>query len=112
MNKHLSAPEFAPPQVTTGPITGSRKIYSQPDAAPELRVPLREIVLAESAGEPPVRVYDTSGIYTDQAVAIDVTTGLERLRDPWVRERGGVESYAGRQVKPEDNGHAGERLAR
>jgi phosphomethylpyrimidine synthase len=112
MNKHISAPEFAPPKVTTGPITGSQKIYSQPDAAPDLQVPLREIVLSEGAGEPSVRVYDTSGVYTDPAVAIDVTTGLERLRDPWVRERGGVEAYAGRQVKPEDNGNAGERLAR
>ncbi len=112
MNKHISEPEFATPKVTTGPITGSRKIYSSPGAAPGLGVPLREIPLAESAAEPPVRVYDTSGIYTDPAVAIDVTKGLARTRAAWVRERGGVETYAGREVKPEDNGNAGERLAR
>ena len=42
MNKPLSDSELATPKVTTGPIAGSRKIYSAPDAAPDLRVPLRE----------------------------------------------------------------------
>ena len=90
MNKHIAAPQFEAPKVTTGPITGSRKVYSTPEAAPDLRVPLREIALADSAGEPPVRVYDTGGVYTDPSATIDVLRGLARMRETWVRERGGV----------------------
>ena len=76
MNKPLSETDLATPKVTTGPISGSRKIYARPDAAPELKVPLREIALDASSGEPPVPVYDPSGPYTDPDVAIDVESGL------------------------------------
>jgi phosphomethylpyrimidine synthase len=113
MNKHvvdLAAP--AAPKVTTGALPASRKIYATPDGAPGLRVPLREIVLSEASGEAPLPLYDTSGPYTDPAVRIEVTQGLERTREAWVRERGGVEAYEGRAVRPEDNGNAGTRLAR
>ena len=48
MNKHLAESDLATPKVTTGPIAGSRKIYATPDAAPDLKVPLREIVLDAS----------------------------------------------------------------
>ena len=65
MNKPLAESDLATPKVTTGPIAGSRKIYARPDAAPELKVPLREIVLDASSGEPPLPVYDPSGPYTD-----------------------------------------------
>ncbi len=93
------------PEITTGPLPASRKIYVTPDAAPDLRVPLREIMLSEGAGEPNLSVYDTSGPYTDNTIAIDVNKGLPRARQAWVRERGGVEEYEGRNVKPEDNGN-------
>src|SRR5271155_1295019 len=113
MNKPLSDSELATPKVTTGPIAGSRKIYSAPDAAPDLRVPLREIALAEGSGEEPVRVYDPSGVYTDNDAAIDVEKGLKRARIEWVRERGGVKDYDGRPIKPVDNGNvSGKHLAR
>jgi phosphomethylpyrimidine synthase len=113
MNKPLSESELATPTVTTGPIAGSRKVYSAPEAAPELRVPLREITLSEGSGEEPVRVYDPSGVYTDDDVAIDVETGLKRARVEWVKERGGVEEYDGRPIKPVDNGNVtGKHLAR
>src|ERR1700736_2088922 len=113
MNKPLSDSDLATPKVTTGPIAGSRKIFSVPDAAPDLRVPLREIPLTEGSGEEPVRVYDPSGPYTDNDVAIDVETGLKRARIAWVKERGGVEEYDGRPIKPVDNGNAsGKHLAR
>ena len=49
MNKPVTAQDLITPKVTTGPLVGSRKIYSNPEAAPELRVPLREIVLSEGA---------------------------------------------------------------
>jgi phosphomethylpyrimidine synthase len=105
--------DISVPKVTTGPIAGSRKIYASPDEAPDLRVPVREIVLTETAAEPPVPVYDPSGPYTDPSVAIDVEKGLPRTRTAWVRERGGVEDYEGRNLKPEDNGGVGDKhLAR
>ena len=46
-------------------------------------------------------------------VIIDVEKGLDRTRRDWILERGGVEEYEGRNVKPEDNGGAsGKHLAR
>ncbi|WP_296579600.1 phosphomethylpyrimidine synthase ThiC [Phreatobacter sp.] len=98
--------------VTTGPLPASTKIFAVPEAAPDLRVPLREIQLQAGAGEPNVVVYDTSGPYTDPTVVIDVEKGLSRIRAAWVTERGGVEAYEGREIRPEDNGHAGKHLAR
>ena len=109
MNEHAKAKKFqsVPKSVTTGPIAGSHKIYAAPKSHPEMRVPLREIILSEGAGEPNLPVYDTSGPYTDPAVTIDVNAGLARPRIAWVKERGGVEEYQGRDVKPEDNGNVG-----
>ncbi len=113
MNKHLAESDLATPKVTTGPIAGSRKIYARPEAAPELKVPLREIALDASSGEPPVPVYDPSGPYTDPDAVLDVEKGLPRARLDWVRERGGVEEYQGRPIKPVDNGNvSGKHLAR
>ena len=113
MNKHISESDLATPKVTTGPLAASRKIYAKPDAAPDLRVPLREIVLSEGANEPTLPVYDTTGPYTDNDVAIDVEKGLKRTRIEWVKERGGVEEYDGRPIKPVDNGNVtGKHLAR
>ena len=100
-----SNPDTTIPAVTTGPLPSSRKIFARPDAAPDLKVPLREIILSEGAGEPILPVYDTSGPYTDPDVTIDVNAGLPRNRLAWVRERGGVEEYEGRAIKPVDNGN-------
>src|SRR4051795_997970 len=113
MNKPVSPADLVTPKVTTGPIVGSRKIYTTPEAASDLRVPFREIALDPSAKEPPVRVYDSSGMYTDDNAGIDVEQGLKRTRVEWVRERGGVEEYQGRPIKPVDNGNvSGKHLAR
>ena len=113
MNKPLPPSEFVAPKVTTGPLPASRKVHVSPDAAPELRVAQREIVLSEASGEPPLPLYDTSGPYTDDNVAIDVEAGLKPMRAAWVRERGGVEEYEGRALQPVDNGNAtGKHLAR
>src|ERR1700728_160984 len=102
-----SNPDTTLPAVTTGPLPASRKIFVTPDEAPDVRVPIREIILSEGAGEPNLPVYDTSGPYTDPAVTIDVNAGLARPRIAWVRERGGVEEYQGRDIKPEDTGNVG-----
>ena len=113
MNKPVNQAEFKTPEVTTGPLPASTKTYTNPKADPSLRVPHRSIALHPSANEPPVPVYDTSGPYSDPSVTIDVEKGLERHRTAWVKERGGVEEYTGREVKPEDNGGAtGRFLAR
>ncbi len=125
MNLHDK--KITAPEVTTGPLPGSRKIYSWPDGHDDVRVPFREIVLSENApasngdaaGQPPssseavgqkktFQVYDTAGPYSDPDADIDVMTGLEPVRAGWIAERGGVEAYEGRAVKPEDNGNVGE----
>ncbi|WP_298090240.1 phosphomethylpyrimidine synthase ThiC [uncultured Sphingomonas sp.] len=88
--------------VTTGPIRGSKKIHVGP-----LNVAMREIHLDPSSGEPPLRVYDTSGPYTDPDARIDIMAGLPQLRRDWIEARGDVESYDAREIRPEDNGQLG-----
>jgi phosphomethylpyrimidine synthase len=65
----------------------SRKVYIEGPHG--VRVPMREIVL--SGGEPPLRVYDTSG-----PAGVDVRAGLPPLRRPWIDARGDVERVGGR----------------
>ncbi len=99
-----------PSTVTTGPIQGSRKIYTSPEGRPDIRVPFREIALDPSAREEPFRAYDTSGPYTDLGVHIDLEAGLPALRQEWV-DRRGFAAIEARQIRPEDNGGAeGDRL--
>ncbi|WP_338663737.1 phosphomethylpyrimidine synthase ThiC [Pararoseomonas sp. SCSIO 73927] len=103
---------FTPiPSVTTGPLPASRKVHIPGTLHPHIRVPLREIAVHPSAGEPPVAVYDSSGPYTDAAAVIDIARGLPRARAAWVEARGDTEAVPGRDVRPEDNGFAtGDRL--
>ncbi|HKX10894.1 MAG TPA: phosphomethylpyrimidine synthase ThiC, partial [Stellaceae bacterium] len=84
-----------PLSVSTGSLPASRKIYAPGERHPDLRVPLREIAVSPTSKEPPVRVYDTSGPYTDPAVSIDIASGLPPTRDAWIRARGDVEEVAG-----------------
>src|SRR5581483_5595577 len=113
MNKITRAQDLLVPKVTTGPISASSKVYSSPEGHPDVRVPFREIALSKESGEGAFRVYDPSGPYTDAQATIDVEKGLPRIREAWVRERGGVEAYSGRDIKPEDNGNVtGKHLAR
>ena len=92
--------------VTTGPLEGSRRSYVAGARLGEVRVPFRDVDLHPSANEPPVRLYDTSGPYTDPDAAIDIDAGLPRIREAWIEARGDTELYDGRSVKPEDNGFA------
>ncbi len=92
------------PSVSQGPLPASRKVYHTGSIHPFIRVPMREIALHPSANEAPVVVYDTSGPYSDPEARIDIEKGLQRPRTEWVTARGDVESYAGRRIKPEDNG--------
>jgi phosphomethylpyrimidine synthase len=70
------------PAVTTGPITGSRKVYRV--LGDGLRVPVRRVELTN--GEH-IDLYDTSGPYTDPEATIDVHRGLPGLREPWIAAR-------------------------
>src|SRR3546814_5859561 len=74
MNIQTPKPELT--DITTGPLPASTKTFTTPEGFPELRVPFREIALHESAKEPPVRVYDPSGPYTDPTATLDVYHGL------------------------------------
>ena len=113
MNKPIDQSQFQTPDITLGALPSSSKVYTAPDADPSLRVPHRLVHLHESANEPDVPVYDTSGPYSDVNVVIDLEKGLPRPRTDWVLERGGVDFYDGRDVRPEDNGGAkGKHLAR
>jgi len=99
----------APDTVTTGPITGSRKVYAAVSDRPDIRVPLREIALSDPA-EAPVRVYDPSGPYTEDGPRVDLKAGLRSVREDWIARRG-FDVIAGREVRPEDNGNvAADRL--
>ncbi len=96
------------------PLPNSRKIY-QTGSRPDLRVPFREISLADTPSHfgaepnPPLSVYDTSGPYTDPSVQIDIRKGLPLLRQAWISEREDTELMAGlnsqygqaRQADPE-----------
>ncbi|GGE33471.1 phosphomethylpyrimidine synthase [Agaricicola taiwanensis] len=102
MNIHQKPP--SPKSVTTGAISGSRKVFSSPEGRPDIQVPFREIALDPSANEEPLRVYDTSGPFTDPEAIIDLAAGLPQVRESWIRARGAVPATP-RAVKPEDNGN-------
>ena len=84
----------------TRALPASRKVYIE-GSRPDIQVPMREITLtdtpvggfgkAEGEKNPPFYVYDTSGVYTDPNVEIDLTKGLPKLRENWIKERGDTE---------------------
>ena len=91
-------------------FSGSKKVYVEGSSS-DIQVPMREIALSPTTGSfgeeenAPVRVYDTSGPYTDPDVTINIEEGLIPLRQKWITERSDVEEYEGRAIKPEDNGY-------
>ncbi|MEH7347406.1 phosphomethylpyrimidine synthase ThiC [Gottfriedia acidiceleris] len=91
-------------------FSGSKKVYVE-GSRPDIKVPMREIQLSPTTGtfgeeeNAPVRVYDTSGPYTDSASSVNIRNGLKAIRQNWVIERNDVEEYEGREIKPEDNGY-------
>src|SRR5881398_2170212 len=91
----------------------ARKIYLT-GSRPDIRVPMREIAL--SGGNPPLRLYDTSGPYTDPDAQIDLKRGLPPMRLPWILGRGDVEELPGptsayRRRRDEDPALGGVRFA-
>jgi phosphomethylpyrimidine synthase len=81
-------------------LPNSRKIYAT-GSRPDIRVPMREISQADTPASmgaernPPIYVYDCSGPYTDPAVQIDIRSGLESVRTPWILERNDTEALTG-----------------
>lgn len=85
-------------------LPASKKVYIE-GSRPDIQVPMREITLTDTPmggfgkenGEfnPPFYVYDTSGVYTDPNVEIDLTRGLPKLREKWIVERGDTEMLPG-----------------
>ena len=99
------------PKITTGGLPASRKIYVKGSLHPDLRIPMREISVHPTAGEPPLPVYDSSGAYTDPDIVTDIQRGLAPQRHTWIKARGDVEEYEGRTIEPADNGFgSGSRL--
>ncbi len=90
-------------RITRTPFPGSRKIYIQ-GSRPDIRVPFREVSLTDTLvaegkenrreANPPLRLFDTSGVYTDPDVSIDVTHGLQPLRGAWISERQDTEALS------------------
>ena len=81
---------------TSDPIAGSKKVYLE-GSRPDIRVAMREIdqtdTLTNDVPEknPSILVYDTSGPYTDSNKDVDLTKGLEPIRQPWIERRGDTE---------------------
>ena len=96
-------------------LPNSKRVYAPGKLHPSVRVPFREIVLSpttrfdgSTAPNEPVRVYETSGPWGDPAFSGSVEQGLPPVREEWIRARGDVEEYTGRQVTPQDNGFLSE----
>ncbi len=98
----VTAPPASDLKVTTGPLPSSRKVHVPGTVHKDVAVAMREIDL--SGNETPVRVYDTSGPYSDPAVTTDIRKGLAPLRAKWIAARGDVEQIPGRVARPEDDG--------
>ncbi len=88
--------------LTREPLPASKKIYIKGKIYKDIRVPMREISLSNGTK---LGVYDTSGVYTDPTVDIDVGEGIPPIRKEWIKSRGDVEEYQGRVVAPKDNGY-------
>ncbi|MEG2336584.1 MAG: phosphomethylpyrimidine synthase ThiC, partial [Bacteroidales bacterium] len=78
----------------------SEKVYIDGKLHP-IRVGMRKVTLTDTVkivnGErvftknPPVYIYDTSGVFTDKNIKIDLKKGLPRLRETWIKKRGDVD---------------------
>ena len=81
------------------PLPNSEKIYVA-GSRKDIQVPMRRITLTDTIGElaeknDPVYVYDTSGVYTDPSVKIDLRQGLGNVRSNWIEERDDTELLEG-----------------
>lgn len=84
-------------------LPASKKVYVQ-GSRPDIAVPFREISLTDTPTglaqgglekNEPILVYDTSGVYTDPNVQIDLNKGLPHVRQNWILERDDSEELSG-----------------
>lgn len=85
------------------PFPASTKIYHSGILNPSIKIPMRNIALSNGSS---VTVYDTSGVYTDDQVEINLLKGLPDLRSTWIDAKGDVEHYTGRKILAVDNGYS------
>lgn len=80
----------------------SEKVYMQGKLFPDIKVGMRKVTLTPTVDvredgtqcikeNQPVYVYDTSGPFGDEQVAIDLKKGLPRMRESWILKRGSIE---------------------
>ena len=90
-------------QDLTRTLPASKKVYVQGSKA-DIQVPFRQISLTDTPTglakdgfekNEPILVYDTSGVYTDPAVKIDLNQGLPHVRSGWIDERNDTEILDG-----------------
>jgi phosphomethylpyrimidine synthase len=98
-------------RAVTKPFPNSQKVHVEAPGG-KVRVAMREVTQAQTKDfqgqmheNSPLRVYDTSGPYTDPAIKIDFRSGLKPIRAEWIEQRADTETYAGREVQPRDNGY-------
>lgn len=108
----ISDPSSLGTAATDNSLPNSHRVYVQGETDRAVRVPFREISLAPTKNfsgqleaNEPVRVYDTSGPWGDGSYEGDVERGLPALRREWILARGDVAEYAGRNIRPEDDGY-------
>ncbi len=111
----MIAPKDSIEPQSSDALPNSTRVYASGKLHPDIRVPMREITLSPTKtmngqieANEPVRVYDCSGPWGDPAFEGNAETGLPALRAEWIKNRGDVEEYAGRGVKPQDNGYLSE----
>lgn len=98
VRKDISATETSSVKIDSYPA--SEKIYVE-GSRPDIQVPMRKITLSDTPvhfgteTNGPLYVYDTSGVYTDPNVDIDLQQGLAGIRDAWIAERDDTEELSG-----------------
>lgn len=86
-------------EAVISPFPNSKKIYVE-GSRPDIRVPMREISLADTPTSdgveknPPVYVYDTSGPYTEPSAQINIQKGLPSIRSGWINDRQDTVEFA------------------
>ena len=108
----MIAPQEAFEPHSSEQLPNSTRVYVTGSLHPDVQVPMREIALAPTKRfdgtleeNEPVRVYDASGPWGDPDFDGDVEQGLPAMRASWIRRRGDVEEYSGRDIRPQDNGY-------
>ena len=79
------------------PLPASKKIYIQGKTFSDIQVPFRQIILTDTNTDtkqeknPPINVYDCSGIYTDPQYQKNIEIGLPEIRKSWIEQRNDTE---------------------